>query len=85
VEIIDGEITPTLANEAALRHPLEVAGVKFIDESGGGAAVRLRKPNEAVTRLKIAQPLDTPYGLLAAVATSGSVNLAPLKASRLDA
>jgi hypothetical protein len=43
VEVIDGEISATLANEAALRRALEAAGVEFIDENGGGAGVRLRK------------------------------------------
>jgi hypothetical protein len=43
VEVIDGEISATPANEAALRHALEAAGVEFIDENGGGAGVRLRK------------------------------------------
>jgi len=35
----------TSANEAALRQALENAGVEFIDENGGGAGVRLRKPS----------------------------------------
>jgi transcriptional regulator with XRE-family HTH domain len=52
VEIIDGEITATLANEAALRHALEAAGVEFIDENGGGAGVRLRKPAQAKPEAK---------------------------------
>jgi transcriptional regulator with XRE-family HTH domain len=52
VEIIDGEIPATLANEAALRRALEAAGVEFIDENGGGAGVRLRKPAEAKTKKK---------------------------------
>jgi hypothetical protein len=43
VEVIDGEISATLANEAALRGALEAAGVEFIDENGGGLGVRLRK------------------------------------------
>jgi hypothetical protein len=45
VEVVDGEISATLANEAALRHALEAAGVEFIDENGGGPGVRLRKPS----------------------------------------
>jgi hypothetical protein len=45
VEVIEGEISATLANEAALRQALETAGVEFIDENGGGPGVRLRKPN----------------------------------------
>ena len=43
VEVVDGEIPVTLANEAALRLALESAGVEFIDENGGGPGVRLRK------------------------------------------
>jgi hypothetical protein len=43
VEVVDGEIPVTLANEAALRQALESAGVEFIDENGGGPGVRLRK------------------------------------------
>ena len=45
VEILDGQITATSANNAALRRALESAGVEFIDENGGGAGVRLRKPS----------------------------------------
>jgi hypothetical protein len=52
VEVIDGEISATLANEAALRHALEAAGVVFIDENGGGAGVRLRKPGELKPKKK---------------------------------
>src|SRR5260370_21123267 len=44
VEVVDGEIPITLANEAALRHALEAAGVEFIDENGGGPPGRLPKP-----------------------------------------
>jgi hypothetical protein len=33
----------TAANDIAVRHALEAAGVEFIDENGGGAGVRLRK------------------------------------------
>jgi hypothetical protein len=44
VEVVDGEIPITLANEAALRRALEAAGVEFIDENGGGPGVRLNKP-----------------------------------------
>ena len=44
VEVVEGEIPVTLANEGALRQALEAAGVEFIDENGGGAGVRLRKP-----------------------------------------
>jgi len=34
----------TAANDSAVRSALEAAGVEFIDENGGGAGVRLRKP-----------------------------------------
>ena len=44
VEVVDGEIPATSANEAALRSALEAAGVEFIDENGGGPGVRLKKP-----------------------------------------
>ena len=47
VEVMDGEIPVTSANEAALRRALEAAGVEFIHENGGGAGVRLRKPSQA--------------------------------------
>jgi len=47
VEVIEGEIPVTAANEAALRHALEVAGIEFIDENGGGQGVRFRKPRKA--------------------------------------
>jgi hypothetical protein len=43
VEVMEGEIPVTSANEAALRKALEAAGVEFIDENGGGPGVRLRK------------------------------------------
>jgi hypothetical protein len=42
VEIIDGDIPVTPANELAIRRALEAAGVEFIDENGGGPGVRLR-------------------------------------------
>jgi hypothetical protein len=44
VEVVDGDISATKANQAALRRALEAAGVEFIDENGGGAGVRLREP-----------------------------------------
>jgi transcriptional regulator with XRE-family HTH domain len=44
VEVMEGEIPVTSANEAALRKALEAAGIEFIDENGGGPGVRLRKP-----------------------------------------
>ena len=50
VEVVDGEIPVTLANEAALRQALESAGVEFIDENGGGPGVRLRKPGKKIPK-----------------------------------
>jgi len=39
------EITSlTTANDQTIRRALELAGVEFIDENGGGPGVRLRKP-----------------------------------------
>jgi hypothetical protein len=50
VEVVDGEIPVTLANEASLRQALEGAGVEFIDENGGGPGVRLRKSEKDKSR-----------------------------------
>lgn len=33
----------TAPNDKAIRHALELAGIEFIDENGGGPGVRLRK------------------------------------------
>jgi hypothetical protein len=33
----------TAANTLAVRRALEIAGIEFIDENGGGPGVRLRK------------------------------------------
>ena len=46
VEVINGEIPVTLANEAALRRALQGAGIEFIEENGGGEGVRFRKPQK---------------------------------------
>jgi hypothetical protein len=37
---------------ALIRSVLIRAGVEFIDENGGGAGVRLRKPSEKVPKIK---------------------------------
>ena len=42
-ELVEGVTAMTAANDGAVRHALERAGVEFIDENGGGAGVRLRK------------------------------------------
>lgn len=39
-----GERTPMERNISALRAALEAAGVRFLEENGGGAGVRLAKP-----------------------------------------
>ena len=33
----------TVPNDMAIRHAMEIAGVEFIEENGGGPGVRLRK------------------------------------------
>jgi hypothetical protein len=45
VEVVDGEIP--LANEAAIRHAFETAGIEFIEENGTGEGVRFRKPRRS--------------------------------------
>jgi hypothetical protein len=47
VEVLDGDIPVTAANELAIRRALEAAGVEFINENGGGAGVRLRSAKRA--------------------------------------
>jgi transcriptional regulator with XRE-family HTH domain len=39
-----GSHEPRSATLQVVRHALERAGVEFIDENGGGAGVRLKKP-----------------------------------------
>lgn len=46
-ELTDGNTSMTVSNDLAVRRALEAAGVEFIDENGGGAGVRLRKPGKA--------------------------------------
>jgi hypothetical protein len=36
----------TAPNDMAVRRALEIAGVEFIDENGGGSGVRLRKRHQ---------------------------------------
>jgi len=45
-ELAIAETSMTAANDLAVRRALEAAGVEFIDENGGGAGVRLRKPSK---------------------------------------
>ena len=47
VEVVDGEIPVTAANEAAIRRALESAGIDFIQENETGEGVRFRKPRRA--------------------------------------
>ena len=42
-ELTERQTSLTAANDLAIRHALEVAGVDFIPEDGGGVGVRLRK------------------------------------------
>ena len=46
-ELAGGETSMTAANDLAVRGALEMAGVEFIDENGGGPGVRLRKRQRA--------------------------------------
>ena len=48
-ELTESETSMTAANDAGIRRALESAGVEFIDENGGGAGVRLRKPTRRKT------------------------------------
>jgi len=43
---------PRRATLDVIQRAFETAGVEFIDENGGGAGVRLRKPNEAKPKKK---------------------------------
>ena len=40
----------TAANDLTIRRALELAGIEFIDENGGGPGVRLRKLHQATKR-----------------------------------
>jgi len=51
VEVMEGQIPVTSANEAALRTALEGAGIEFIDENGGGLGVRFKKRQTRKKRL----------------------------------
>ena len=47
VEVVEGEIPVTPANEEALRRAFEAAGIEFIEENGTGDGVRFRKPRRS--------------------------------------
>jgi transcriptional regulator with XRE-family HTH domain len=46
-QLESGRSQPRRATLDVVRRALEAAGVQFIDENGGGAGVRLRKPDRA--------------------------------------
>ena len=46
-ELTEGDTSMTVANNLAVKRALELAGVEFIDENGGGPGVRLRKRQRA--------------------------------------
>ena len=43
-ELTEQQTSLTAANDLAIRHALESAGIVFIGENDGGIGVRLRKP-----------------------------------------
>jgi hypothetical protein len=45
-ELAERVTSMTTANDLAVRHALEAAGVEFIDGDGGGPGVRLRKAHQ---------------------------------------
>src|SRR5258708_6687505 len=45
-ELSERDTTMTAPNDSAIRHALEMAGVEFIDENGGGPGVRLQKRHQ---------------------------------------
>ena len=51
-ELAERDTSMTSANDLAVRHALEDAGVEFIDENGGGPGVRLRKAHQHGKRQK---------------------------------
>jgi tRNA(fMet)-specific endonuclease VapC len=58
----------TAANDLAVRRALEMAGVEFIDENGGGPGVRLTAQLDAILAaleiLPFEAPADAVYGRL---------------------
>jgi hypothetical protein len=49
-ELTEQETSMTAANDLAVRRALEMAGVEFIDENGGGPGVRLGKGHRAKSK-----------------------------------
>jgi len=50
LEANDGPLGGRSGTGAKIQTALERAGVEFIDENGGGAGVRLKKPHQAAKR-----------------------------------
>jgi hypothetical protein len=46
--VANGETSRMAANDLAIRRALELAGVEFVDENGGGPGMRLRKPQRPI-------------------------------------
>jgi transcriptional regulator with XRE-family HTH domain len=51
-ELAEKATSMTVSNDRAVQRALEAAGVEFIDENGGGAGVRLKKPRRTATAKK---------------------------------
>ena len=51
-QLESGTSQPRRATLDVIRRAFEKAGVEFIDENGGGAGVRLRKPSERGPKVK---------------------------------
>ena len=51
-QLESGTSQPRRATLDVIRRAFEKAGVEFIDENGGGAGVRLRKPSEKGPKIK---------------------------------
>ena len=49
-EVSEDKTSLTIPNHSAIRTSLEVAGIEFIDENGGGPGVRLRKHQRSKPR-----------------------------------
>jgi hypothetical protein len=52
VELAERDTSMTAANDQAIRHALEAAGVEFIDENGGGPGLLLRQRRRPKTPKK---------------------------------
>ena len=50
-EIPGPETSMTAANDLAVRRALEMAGVEFVDENGGGPGLHLRKLSQGKHRM----------------------------------